>query len=212
MVSALGQNAQSALLASQGGQRNLSVQNTIQRSISNPLIKTGSLIGAQNATNLLSSAVSSMQNILDSRSQRQGDQGPLQGGGAAQALFGNATQGLLTTLQASSQAQIQQTLQGQGSSPTQEEQQQLTRRLSQLSIERLAILDNALKDNPEIEVPEQLARSVASMTENDREIFKNAVTQAIENVLQRQQAQTNDGTENSSQPGGSNSASINQIV
>lgn len=212
MVSALGQNAQSSLLASQGGQRNLSVQNTIQRSISNPLIKTGSLIGAQNATNLLSSAVSNMQNIMDSRAQRQGDQGPLQGGGAAQALFGNATQGLLTTLQASSQAQIQQALQGQGSSPTQEAQQQLTRRLSQLSIERLAILDNALKDNPEIEVPEQLERSVASMSKSDREIFKNAVTKAIENVLQRQQAQTNGGTENSSQSSGSNNSSINQIV
>lgn len=209
MVSAFGQNATSALLASQGGQRNLSVQNTVQRAINNPQINASSLIGAQNATNLISSSVASLQNILDNRDQRN-SQNPISGGGAAQALFGNATRGLLTTLQASSQAQVQQALQGQGSTPTQAEQQQLVSRLSELSIERLAVLNNALKDDPDVEVPEQLRQSVAQMTPEDREVFKKAVSKAIDNVLQ-QQNQSGNG-ETSSQNNNSGDGSVNQIV
>lgn len=194
MVSALGQSGNFALSALQSAQaqgRN-SVQSTIQRSVQNPQINTSRIIGIQNATNLISTATTNMQSFLDSRQQSQTGLP----GRTANALFGGSSN-VLNTLRTSSQARIQQSLEGGGQSQQnlgfEEQKQQLVNRLSQLDIEQLAVLDNAFKDNPEVEVPSGLAQSIENMSERDRTVFKLAVDEAINIVLQQSQSEETSG-------------------
>lgn len=194
MVSALGQSAASpinALQSAQAQNRN-SVQSTLQRSIQNPEINTSALIGTQNATNLISTAVSNMQNFINTDRQENFPGAPSR---TANALFGGSTN-VLSTLRSSSQARIQQSLQQSGQAEQnlgfEDQKQQLVNRLSELNIEQLAVLDNAFKDNPEIDVPTGLAQSIDNMSDRDRTIFKLAVDEAITIVLQQQQDQSED--------------------
>ena len=195
MVTAPGQSGANPLLALQSGRSSQnSIQSTIQRSIQNPAINTGNLLGTQNATSLVSTAVSNMQTFLDS--QKSDNRGGTASELAGQ-LFGGGAGSVLSTLRSSSQARIQQSLsQPQQSQSVSDQRQQLVSRLSELSLEQLAVLNNATKENPDVDVPQGLRQSVEAMSTRDRTTFRMAVREAIDNVTRslEQQVEQSQGS------------------
>lgn len=205
MVSALGQNNPLGALAAQTS-RNSTTQNQsiLQTAKTNPQANAGRLIGGQNAVGLIGSA-GSTSGLLSG-----GNQQTSVANSAAGQLFG--ARGVLPALRTANQLQVQQNfLEAEASGnpfvqqQDQSRQDQLVQRLTELDSDRLAILQEAARDNPSDLVPDELARSFENFSEPELVQFRQAVSRALEIVTQRE-AQQADRQEQSDQGGDSDNS------
>ena len=146
-----------------------------------------SILGGQGATSLVQTSINNISQINAERQARRDQAEGRSTFDASQALFGDLTSSLLNTLSASSQASINLALQRTDSSANSSERAELTQRLSQLSIERLAILENAASEtpDPEVAVDQQLQRSIDAFSQDELVTFRLAVRDAIDIVTAR---------------------------
>lgn len=144
-----------------------------------------SIVGGQGAANLISQSVADIDALNQARdARRNGTTGQID---ANQALFGDLANNLFGTLGAISQARVAQILGNDATSTAAaDERAELTQRLSQLSLEQLAVLENAASDDPEVSVPVNLQRSFENLSDRDLLTFRLAVRDAIDNVVSRQ--------------------------
>lgn len=189
MVSALGQNNPLGALAAQNS-RNTAARNQsiLQTAQTNPQANASRLIGGQNALGLIGSA-GSTSGLLSGGNQQTGI-----ANSAAGQLLG--AQGVLPALRTANQLQIQQNfLEAEASGnpfvqqQDQSAQDQLVQRLIELDSDRLAILQEAARDNPSELVPDELARSFENFSEPELVQFRQAVSRALEIVTQREAQQ-----------------------
>ena len=157
-------------------------------SLSRGGLSPSSVLSSQGAVNMIQNSIMNLDNINTARDMARKRSQGLSTFDASRALFGDSSRNLLNTLGSSSRARIQQALQNGGASSA-DDRQNLVRRLSQLSLEQLLVLKNAVSDDPEVEVSRGLQRSVDSMSDRDRLTFKLSVNDAIDNVTARQNNQ-----------------------
>lgn len=173
MVSGIGNNGSS----SQG----------LLSSISRGGGSVSSFVAGQGSVSLLQASLNNLNSINEARNEardRRNNKTGFSRFNSSRALFGDFNTNLFNSLRLSSQLRIQTALQlnNQGSP---NERQNLVNRLSRLSIEQLAVLKNAFSNDPEVDVPRRLERSVKAMSDRDRVTFKLAVNEAIDNVTSR---------------------------
>ena len=142
------------------------------------------IVSGRGAASLIQSSVNNLNLINEDRDRRK-ESGGFGRINAGNALFGDFNRNLFNSLQLISLARVEQSLRSTSPSSSQD-REQLVSRLSKLSLDRLAVLQNALSEDPEIDVPRQLQRSVDAMSDRDRTTFKLAVSDAIDNVKARQ--------------------------
>lgn len=145
----------------------------------------GSFLAGQGANTLLNNSISNINSINQAREQSRNGGGGFGSVDATQALFGDTTNNIFSSLSFASQARIGQVL-GQSAPSNADDREQLTQRLSQLSLDRLAVLSNAVSDDPEVDVPPELRRSLQNLSDRDRLTFRLAVDDAIEIVAARE--------------------------
>lgn len=144
------------------------------------------VVSGRGAASLIQNSVNNLNLINEDRERRKEAGGGFGRINAGNALFGNFNNNLFNSLQLISLARVEQSLRSSAPSSSQD-REQLVSRLSKLSLDRLAVLKNALSDNPEVDVPRRLERSVDAMSDRDRTTFKLAVNDAIDNVKARQE-------------------------
>ena len=164
-----------------GGNSGIGLLTSIQRGGG----RASSVLGGQGAASMLSNSIANIAQINEARQARADERAGRGTFNAARALFGDLSNNLFRTLGSINQARVAQALQSTAPANT-DDRERLTQRLSQLSIERLVILENALSEDPEIEIPRALQRSIDGLSDRDKLTFRLAVKDAIDIVAERE--------------------------